>query len=365
MPDITRRSLLGGFAALAAAPILGACGGGDDDEATPTTGRPTSTTTTTGVPTSTTVPPLLAPLTGLPWPLDPALVTRPALMVKISNADGSRAALNARPQAGFNQADVVIEILTEGGVTRLASIFHSGDAEEVGPVRSFRTSELDIVPALGLPLFAYSGANAGFLARLRESGRVVDVGVDNARGAYRRVSGRAQDQSLMASTTALRAAAGAQGTPPPAWFTYRPDTAASPGEGATPASGVSFTLAGAGSAPVDYTWDGRGYARVQKGTPHTDTLGVQAAPPNVIIQFAQYIDTGARDTSGAVVPEAQVIGGGEAWMFTNGSVVVGQWAKADPAAVTTYTDPAGQPVGLTPGTTWLAVIPPGTATIRP
>ena len=363
MPDLSRRSLLAG---LAATPILAACGGGggDDEDATPSTRR--STTSTTDEPTTTTTaPPLLAPLTGLPWPMAPELATRPALLVKVSNADGPRASLNARPQAGFNQADVVMEILTEGGVTRLACIFHSQDVGEVGPVRSFRTSELDIVPALGLPLFAYSGANTNFLTRLRESGRVVDVGFDSATPAYRRVSGRARDQSLMASTPLLYEAGAGRGSPPPPWFTYRSGAAASPGAGARSVTGVSYSLGGAGQAPVEYAWDGRGFARLQKGTPHTDTSGVQAAPVNVVVQFVEYRNTGAVDTSGAAVPEAVVIGDGEAWVFTDGQVVEGRWWKPDAAAVTQFTDSAGQPIGFTPGITWMAVIPPGTATIRP
>lgn len=363
MPPISRRSLLAGIAGLAATPVLSACSGGNEQaEAETTTTR--RATSTTARPTTTTAPPLLAPLTGLLWPHDPALVTRPALAVKVSNADGRSASHNARPQAGINQADIVAEVLTEGGVTRLVCIFHSADVEEVGPVRSFRTSELDIVPALGLPLFAYSGANAGFLRRLRESGRVIDVGHDAATSAYRRVPGRARDQSLMASTVALREAAAGQGTPPPPWFTYRENAAAEPGAGARPVAGVGFALGGGGQAPVDYTWDGRGYARLQKGTPHTDTFGVQAAPANVIMQFVEYRDTGARDSVGTPVPEAVVIGDGEAWVFTNGQVVEGRWWKPEPGTPTSFTDVNNNPIGLTPGTTWMAIIPPGTATIH-
>jgi len=359
MSDLTRRSFL---AALAATPVLAACGGGDDDDSTSTTRRSTSTT---GDPTTTTAPPLLAPLTGLPWTGDPAFLLRPALVVKVSNADGNRASLSARPQAGINQADIVVEVLTEGGVTRLVSIFHSQDAQDVGPVRSFRTSELDIVPALGTPLFAYSGANAAFLRMLRNSGRVVDVGVDNATSAYRRVDGRARDQSLFTSTPALYAAAAGQGSPPAGpWFTYRADPAVPPGAGARPSPGVGFTLGGGGSAPVEYTWDGRGYARLQKGTPHTDTAGVQVAPANVVIQFVPYVDTGFRDTAGTPVPEAKVVGDGEAWVFTNGQVVQGRWWKPDIGAITTFTDVNNQLIALTPGTTWMAIIPAGTAAIR-
>lgn len=362
-PQISRRSLLAGLAGVAATPIVAACGGGGGEDAAPPTTR--RSTTTSAAPTTTTAAPLVAPLTGLPWAMDPALVTRPALVVKVSNADGNSASHNARPQAGFNEADIVAELLTEGGVTRLALIFHSTDTDEIGPVRSFRTSELDLLPALGLPLFSYSGANAGFLARLRESGRVVDVGFDAATGAYRRISGRARDQSLFASTLPLYAAAGDRGSPPSPWFTYRADPDAAPGAGARPSAGVSYALGGAGNAPVEYAWDGRGFARLQKGTPHTDTRGVQAAPANVVVQFVAYRDTGFVDTSGSPVPEAVLIGDGEAWVFTNGQVVEGRWWKPEPSAVTQFTDSAGNPIGLTPGRTWMAIIPPGTATIKP
>lgn len=364
-PEISRRSLLAGLAGVAATPILAACGGGGGKADAATTTRPEASTSTERPTTTTTAPPLLAPLTGLPWTMDPALVTRPALAVKVSNADGRSASHNARPQAGMNEADVVAEILTEGGVTRLVCIFHSADADPVGPVRSFRTSELDLMPSLGLPLFAYSGANEGFLRRLRESGRVVDVGFDAATSAYRRVDGRARDQSLMASTPALYAAAEGQGSAPPPWFTYRDDVAASPGALARPSAGVSYELVGGGNAPVDYTWDGRGYARLQKGTPHTDTNGVQAAPANVVVQFVDYVDTGFVDTAGSPVPEARLIGDGEAWVFTNGQVVEGRWWKPDAATPTSFTDANGAAIGLTPGTTWMAIIPTGTASIKP
>jgi hypothetical protein len=65
------------------------------------------------------------------------------------------------------------------------------------------------------------------------------------------------------------------------------------------------------------------------------------------------------------VPEAVVIGDGEAWVFTNGQVVEGRWWKPDAGAVTQFTDSADQPIGFTPGITWMAIIPPGTASIRP
>src|SRR5438552_8624397 len=116
------------------------------------TTAPTTASTTAGPPPA--LPGGVGPLTGLA--ADPAVVRRPALVVKIDNAP------KARPQAGLNQADIVVEEGVEGGITRFATIFHSGDADPVGPVRSARTSDIFIASALNHPLFAYSGTNADF-----------------------------------------------------------------------------------------------------------------------------------------------------------------------------------------------------------
>src|SRR5439155_8054213 len=95
--------------------------------------------------------------------------------------------------------------------------------------------------------------------------------------------------------------------------------------------------------------------------PHTDTAGTQVTPKNVVIEFVDYVDTGQRDRSNTVVPEGKVIGGGEAWVLTDGKIVRGRWAKASPATVTSYTDSQGAAVPLTPGQTWVELPPPGSA----
>ena len=107
--------------------LLGAaCGGGKKGEAASSTTQP---------PPSTAPAPTVAanadPLTGLPH--DPSAPVRAALIVKIDNAP------KARPQAGINDADVVVEEGVEGGVTRFATLFQSHDAVSVGPVRSARS----------------------------------------------------------------------------------------------------------------------------------------------------------------------------------------------------------------------------------
>lgn len=331
---------------------LAAACGGDDDASAPTT---------TSTPASTEAPPQpagdVAPLTGLPQP-DAARRQRAALVVKLDNAP------KGRPQAGINQADVVVVEKVEDGVTRLFSIFQSNDADPVGPVRSARSTDVALVGPLRRPLFAYAGTNAAF-QRLVDAAPLVDVGFNKASGEYRRQGGRPAPYNLFATTSGLFKRAAPDAAPPLPLFTYRAAGAAP--AGGEPAAGVHVEYRGRNiTTRVDYGWDaGAGvWRRSQDGTPHVDTAGAQASPRNVVVQFVTYRDTGQRDTSGAVVDEAELIGQGDAWVLTDGKVVKGRWSKPSPDAVTAYADAGGAPVALTPGTTWVELAPPGTSELR-
>lgn len=325
-------------------------GGGDEPEPTTTT---TSTTTTVPTTTTTTAPLPVAPLTGLPG--DPALLGRTALVVKIDNVEPK-----ARPQIGISQADVVYEERVEGSVTRFLAVFHSTDAAPVGPVRSARTSDLGVLSALNRPFFAWSGANDFFVERIRSS-NLADVGYSVASGSYYRAGDRPAPYNLMLRSTAeLMALPNAGSAPPPALFTYR--AAGQQTAHLEPVRGVAIVFGtSAGSAPVDYVWDGTGWARTQKGTPHVDAAGQQVAPANVVVQFTDYASSGVNDQFGNPIPEAQMVGEGDAWVLTTGGLVVGRWHKPALEAVTTYTDVDGNPIALTPGRTWVALPPPGGA----
>src|SRR5438094_2729759 len=126
--------------------VAGACSGGGATPvavASPTaTAAPTQTPSPTAPPTPTPTPkPKVWPLTGLPAAAEAQLGRRP-LNVRMPNDP------NARPQYGLNKADVVFELIVEGGVTRFSAIFHSKDADVVGPVRSYRWSDLHVTQML-------------------------------------------------------------------------------------------------------------------------------------------------------------------------------------------------------------------------
>ena len=329
--------------------LLAACSGGGKkkDEAS---------STSTTVEATTTTAPAVSPLTGLPV-TDAEAEARPALVVKIDNVEPK-----ARPQVGLNVADVVFEERVEGSVTRLLAIFHSTNTGPVGPVRSARTSDLGVVNALHRPFFAWSGANDTFAKRIREA-PLTDVGYDRATSQYKRASDRhAPDNLMLLDTKAIRALDASDGaSPPPALFTYR--TAGQAPAHLEPVGTVTVSYGtSAGAAPVTYTWNGTGWARTQKGTPHVDVAGLQVAPPNVIIQFVQYASSGTNDQFGVPIPEAQLVGQGDAWVLTAGGLVAAHWSKPSLSDVTTYTDVDGQPIGLTPGRTWVALPTPGGAT---
>lgn len=329
---------------LASCVVLAACGGGDDDDAT---------TTTTAGPTTTAPAGDLAPLTGLPQP-DAARRARPALVVKLDNAP------LGRPQVGINQADVVVVEKVEGHITRLFAIFQTNDSDPVGPVRSARSTDVALAGPLNRPLFAYAGTNAAFQA-LIDKAPLVDVGFNKAAPDYSRMAGRPQTYNLFSNTSALYKRAAPDAKAPPAQFTYRGTGQAATGDAA---AGVTVEYrSGSRATRVEYAWDaGSGtWKRSQDGTPFNDAAGAQAAPRNVVVQFVNYRDTGQRDRSGAVVDEGELTGTGDAWVFTDGRVVKGKWSKPSAEAVTTYTDAAGAPVGLTPGTTWVELPPPGAA----
>ena len=191
-------------------------GGGESAE-------PTTTTSTTAPPTTTTEKPgPVAPLTGVPIDEDEALkLLRPALVVKIDNSDKT-----SRPQFGLTKADVVFEPRVEGGVTRLMAVFHSQDSDPVGPVRSFRNTDVNILSALNRPLFAWHGANDIAIQALRAAeanGLVVDVGIDRNSGAFFREPSRRAPHNSMSNTSALFALAPEGSKPPPALFVYRPE----------------------------------------------------------------------------------------------------------------------------------------------
>ena len=351
----SRRLLLRASALLCGLALLAAgCGGGDDSEDTePTTTSTTTTSTTTTEPP----PPPVAPLTGAPVE-DAAALNRPALLVKINNADGNKCDVRARPQVGLDQADIVIEEIVEGGITRFVAVFHSSIPETVGPVRSARSSDIDLILPFKQPLFAWSGNNANVGAELNGiRDRFVAVGHSSAAGGhyYRDNSGgRCAPSNLFVHPADLYAFAEGQGQPPTPVFTYR-DLDEAPTAGGVPVAGVRL------KSDVDtvFVWNATtaSWDRYQKRTQHLAAGDVPLSPQNVVVLDVEY-----RGSSTAGSPQAISVGTGAAHVYLDGKVIDGTWSRESPDAPWVLTDAAGAPIKLNPGRTWLQLANGGVPT---
>jgi hypothetical protein len=336
---------LGVVVLLVGSALVFAGGGGDDEpEAAATT-----TTSTTRPPTTTTTAPPVAPLTGLPQ-ADAAKLERPALIVKVDNVPAAFGL-----QEGVEAADVVYVEEVEGAATRMAVVYQSLD-ETVGPVRSARTSDLEIAGNLNMPFFAYSGANGGVLQMVAD-GPMIDEGINRseAQAVYsRNQRGRGLHRFFLPTNEIYEIGRPGGSTPPPL-FTYRAEGTPSTGEIAN-AIDIGY---GSNATRVHYDWDAAtGWKRSQNGKAHVMAdSGIQITPKNVVVQFVPYSASAFVDVSGARSPEAEMVGEGEAWVFSDGKLVRGRWSRPSLGAVTAFTDAAGQPIQMTPGQTFVELVP--------
>ncbi len=332
-----------------------ACGGKADKAEL---GAPTSLSpkaTTASAPTTTTAPSgPKAPLTGLVVS-DAAALARPALAVKIDNIDSTGCEV-ARPQFGIDHADLVYEILVEG-ITRFMAVFHSDIPETVGPVRSARSSDVDLIAMLGNPLFAWSGNNDNVAADLSKvRGRYVDVGHSSGAGnSFYRDKDRCAPHNLLVNPADLYAFAAdkSPGVPTPV-FTYRPANANLPAT-ARATGGVRLTT----GQEVVYAWNAerKGWDRTQRGSLHTavdGTTETPISPANVVVLEITYANS---STPGS--PLAVTLGKGKAHVYTEGKVIDGTWARSDNGDPWTLTDEVGAPIAITPGRTWVALAQTG------
>lgn len=274
-------------------------------------------------------------------------VSRPALVVKIDNVG------RAWPQSGMNQADIVFVEEVEFA-TRLAAVFHSTAPSKVGPVRSMRTSDFDLLAQLNSPLFANSGGNRGTIAALSRS-TLVNIGAGTAANLYYRSSNRSAPHNLYTNTENLWSVGSRNpnaGLPSP-MFVFR-----EPGEPvnstAVPARSIDISYQ---STRVQYTWNGSGWDRTQNGRPMIDTSGVRTSPATVIVQFTNY----GRSAADSRSPEAITVGSGPALVFTDGHAVEATWSRERATDVTVYSDSQGRRISILPGRTWVELPRPGTA----
>jgi hypothetical protein len=248
----------------------------------------------------------------------------------------------------------------EGNITRFAAVFHSTKAGNIGPVRSTRSTDAGLVGLFGRPIYASSGGNGNVINILHQSS-AIDVG-DNVSGVgFWRQPGRRAPHNLFTSLADLYAKAPERTPAPTPIFSYRSAGEAPPMTVARPASEVMLSFGGPQISRFVWDTPSGQWHRYHGGARHTDCEGDPVAPKNVVVMEIPYEFSG--DT-GNSRPHGVTVGEGKAWVFTNGKVIGGKWVRPTPKSPLKLVDDTGAPIELTPGQTFIELVPVGGARYR-
>lgn len=290
------------------------------------------------------------PLTGLQATSADETKVR-VVAVKIENSP------QARPQSGLDQADVVYETITEGGVTRFNALFHSKAPGTAGPVRSARWSDTYIVPQYQA-LFAHCGGKIDLLKALRDK-RYSDMDQFFNPGPYVRASDRPAPHNLYVDVATVRADATAKrGYAPAAQVRGFPFDRS--GRVTTPTVTV-MTVAFNPDNKVTWSYDqaSKTYLRAINGEVHSDrTSGRQYSARNVVVLWALVKPRSGTDVKGTPVVDIVLTGSGRASIFRDGQRIDGRW-QTQGDAPPSFTTGDGTTIKLSPGTTWFQVVETG------
>jgi hypothetical protein len=325
--------------------------------------------------------------------------TRRPLVVMIENH------VDSRPQSGLNNADIVYEANSEGGISRYMAVFYcnvvkgASNKYDVGPVRSARTYFLDLASEYSdYPLYTHVGGancsapldpvtrrNAGPCttnAKAQAVEQISQYGWNNKgtwgdlsqfslpykacrREEDRTGETKATEHTMYCSTTALWDIAAERGLTNMtlvnktawnknfrSWSFKQADTPASIVD--TPK--ISFDLWGDTEYAVTWNYDqpSNSYLRTNGGQKTIDfNDGEAIKAKNIIVQFAKE----SRSIDVHLHNLYAVVGSGTGVLYQNGTKVDITWSKPNRTARTIFKDKSGKEVNLVPGTTWVEILP--------
>ncbi|MGH7141932.1 MAG: DUF3048 domain-containing protein [Candidatus Saccharimonadales bacterium] len=287
-------------------------------------------------------------LTGLP--VAPNVNQRPVTAIIIENIDA------ARPQSGLDQAGVVFEALTEGGITRFMALYQDTQPSYIGPIRSLRPYYIEW--ALGFnAAIAHVGGSPQALSDVTVW-TVKDLNEFYNGGSYERISSREAPHNVYTSIAKLNQLETNKGYTTSTYTGFVRKIAAPVKSPNVTSINMSFSSS---DFAVAYAYNAKtnSYERSEGGAQHmelnADGSQVQIAPKVVIGMVVPY-STSSLDSSGAYYSVYNVIGSGPVYIFQDGTVETGTWTKSSDASQITFTNSSGQTIGLDPGQTWISIL---------
>lgn len=328
--------------------------------------------------------PIYSRLTGLEI-TDDALNSSPTFCIQIPNGSTD----GGRPQAGLTQAGVVFEAIAETGITRFAAVFQNPTSSAIGPVRSLRPYYLDWDTPFDCTV-THAGGSDEALAAIQQGGqRNLD---ENYSYMWRENNtGRLWNNLFTSPSDLLKFNSdhGYTTSDPKTFPRLTPDEAAKiakqnltppecpedteciPADQPTLAQNLRLNFGNWVNYNTVYNYnpESNTYARsYQSGDPHLiyECLAglnqpntktecgepKQVAPSAVVAMMVQ-----EHTMADGYHENIRTIGSGTAYIFQNGAVIEGTWAKSSQGSQIVFKDAAGEAVKFTPGQLWIAAIP--------
>lgn len=314
-----------------------------EPEAAPTTApsataspTPNATPTPTPTPEPTTG---LSPLRGTEVDLDE--IAGPALAAKIDNH------WDARPQWGLEHTDIVYEELVEGGLTRYVAVWFSDIPKEIGPVRSIRPMDPEIVgPLKGI--IAFSGGRAPFVRMIRDTDLHISVhGGKDSKYMYRSSQKRAPHNVVIEARKLVKAYKHID--PPQQQFKFATDgkKPSAVTDGAS-AKGLDISFSSTSQRAWRWSAKSKAYLRYQSGSADRDSSGDQLKAKNVLTLNV--------DVTYGEVPRTHLVGEGTGTLSTGGKTMKIRWSKSNRDARIMIRR-GNEIVSLAPGNTWVELVP--------
>ena len=271
----------------------------------------------------------------------------PVLVVKIDDTT------YAHPQVGLKGADLVYIEQVEGGLTRLAAVFSSKIPALVGPVRSARISDIELLAQYGKVGFAYSGAQR-LLLPVIASANLYDVGANKfGPQFYYNDPARIAPYAMMLRAPELLVEAKTRG--------ISPATSANMGWNfGDPAENLIAIKSAHISWPAssyDVKWSEKEerWLLDHNGKLNVDSTGYVLGPKTFIIQMVSISDSIYKDKVGGVTPFSATVGSGTCYLLRNGGYLPCLWNRPSEDSGTAFTDPSGEELTFEAGQIWFAL----------
>jgi hypothetical protein len=260
----------------------------------------------------------------------------------------------ARPQIGLLDADVIYIEQVEGGATRLAAIYSSKYPQQIGPIRSARISDMELLAQYGRVAFAYSGSQRK-LRPVIDSANLFNLGAEReGLSVYSRAKDRRAPYNMILDPFALFERAQKR--------EFVIERAKSVGW-----KFRAKTKLGEEVISAEMKWPGARYEIVwsdelsgwlinQSGTSKVDASGVPLVASTFVIQVVAITDSEYGDKFGGVTPLVTTVGQGRAFVFRDGRVIPGTWNRPDELSGTTFTSDSGSEIPFKAGQIWVALV---------